>query len=463
MTERKTYTFRGATFAETFAKVTRELGRDATVLERRNVPAGKGRLKGLLGGAQEMVEIIAAPADPGDVDPAADEAAAPARTRPEEAAAGERAPGRSILEKVYRTRTPDALDALGATPESACALPGSASAASPFAQSVAPARASGGLSRGMLGEMLREVRDDLRGAVQDELRSFLALQARGGQPAVGEALLGQYRRLVENEVDPEIARRLVERLHTARGGGGEAAADASLLVRAVAGLLRTSGPLRLEAGRPVVIALVGPTGVGKTTTLAKLAVEYGFRRGRRVGVLNEDLRRPAAEAQLRTLGQFLSAEVATAERPEAARAEIERMRRCDLVLVDTAGRVGRDEAGMESLRAYLDAVGPDETHCVLGAGSSAAGALDAAARFRGAGADRLVVSKLDEAVRFGLLLTLAMRGGLPLSYVTTGPDFVECIRPADGAELAPLVAGLADGLATVAPPETPGAAEAETG
>ncbi len=440
MTKPEAYTFRGATFAETIRKVTRELGRDAVVLERRVLPPEKKRLRGLLGGGQEMIEIIAAPASTG-TPPAPPPSVSPGA-------------GRSILEKVYQTCTPDARAALGAAPDSGETRP---STPLPGGR---PSE-GGALSPGLFEERLLEVRDELRDAVAGELRSFLALQARGGQPIVGDALLATYRRLVENEVEAAIARPLVERLQAACGRApGGVADETGLLLQAIGRGIRTSGPLRLRESGPTIVAVVGPTGVGKTTTLAKLAVEYGFRRSRRVGVLNEDLRRPAAEAQLRTLGQFLSAEVTTAGRPSEARAEIERMQGCDLVLVDTAGRVPGDGAAMETLRAYLEAIRPHETHCVLGAGSSAATAVDAVRRFREAGADRLVVSKIDEAIRFGLLLTLAAHGGLPLSYVTTGQEFVECIRPADGAELAPLVAGLADRLAPLAPA---GAPETEAG
>jgi flagellar biosynthesis protein FlhF len=105
---------------------------------------------------------------------------------------------------------------------------------------------------------------------------------------------------------------------------------------------------------------------------------------------------------------------------------------CDIVLIDTAGRSQRDRDRLAELRAFLDAAQPHETHLVLSCTSSGSTMLEAARKFGELKPNRVIFTKLDEAVNLGVLLSVVQRVNLKLSYLTTGqevPDHIEPSRP----------------------------------
>lgn len=406
----ETYTFRGRTFTEVAQKVTKTLGRNAYIVEKRQVkPDGKkGLIGGLLGGNDEFVEVIASTGSP---------APSPVKR-----------PKTSLLQKTYCPRPEGEADTVLVAPTPR-----------------PPSRRSGreeAVGTGVAAK-LEQMEENLRQSLTAELQSFMSLQACGGLPPVSAPLQQAYRRLVDEDVHPEEARELVEYLYRTLTGAEteKPSVLTDRLCLAMAERMPVAGPIALGANRPTVVAVTGPTGVGKTTAIAKLAVEFVYRRGRSVGILNEDVRRPGAEAQLRNLSQLLGVSVAAAETPERALEELRHMRDLDLVLVDTVGRVPGNDSGMEGLKAFLQAVRPDETHTVVSCDASVRSALLSAVRFKEAGSDRLIVSKIDEAPVCGLVQTLAARGGLPLSYVTTGQSYTVPVTPADGVSLARLILG----------------------
>jgi len=173
----------------------------------------------------------------------------------------------------------------------------------------------------------------------------------------------------------------------------------------------------------------------------KLAFEFVVKQNKRVGVITEDVRRPGAVEQLRSLDQFLGLPVVCAESAERAREELGSMQTLDLILVDTAGRAPQSHRAWEDLTAFLEAMRPDETHLVLSAGSAERTLLDAIERYGPARWDRILLSKLDEAVSYGPILNLADRSALRLSYVTTGQEYMETLHPADKESVAQLVLG----------------------
>ena len=115
------------------------------------------------------------------------------------------------------------------------------------------------------------------------------------------------------------------------------------------------------------MALVGPTGVGKTTTIAKLAANYRLREKKRVGLITVDTYRIAAVEQLRTYADIIDLPMEVVSTPREMREAVARMRNLDLVLMDTAGRSPRDEIKIQELRSLLAEAEADEVHLVLSA------------------------------------------------------------------------------------------------
>jgi flagellar biosynthesis protein FlhF len=180
-----------------------------------------------------------------------------------------------------------------------------------------------------------------------------------------------------------------------------------------------------------VVALLGPTGVGKTTTLAKLAARYIIRHGRgHVALVSTDGYRIGAHAQLTTLGQLLGVPVYQAESAEELRRLLPGLNDKRLILIDTPGMSPRDEHLQEQLQA-LAGLSEVRLYMVLAA-NMARGALgETLRRFGQAPLSGVVLTKLDEAESLGEAFSaLIGYGGLRLSYLGTGQRIAEDLEPA---------------------------------
>jgi flagellar biosynthesis protein FlhF len=190
------------------------------------------------------------------------------------------------------------------------------------------------------------------------------------------------------------------------------------------------------------VALVGPTGVGKTTTIAKLAANYRLREKQRVGLITVDTYRIAAVEQLRTYADIIDLPMEIVSTPREMHQAVARMADLDLILMDTAGRSPRDEVKIQELKSLLGEAAPDEVHLVLSSVASAASLVKTAEQFAAVGTTSLVLTKLDEAASLGNLLTLVRGSGLPLSYLTHGQNVPDDIAAADSRKLARAILGL---------------------
>jgi flagellar biosynthesis protein FlhF len=244
-------------------------------------------------------------------------------------------------------------------------------------------------------------------------------------------------KLVQQAIPETLARRLVESAVVEAGG----ARDDDLkvhdaLVSVMARMLPTAGPPRIRSSRTTRIALVGPTGVGKTTTIAKLAAHLALKERRSCGFLAADTYRIAAVDQLKRYAQLMSAPMRIARTAEDVSRAAAALSSCEIVFMDTAGRSPRDSARMEELRTFLRAARSDEVHLVLSLASDTKALFTAIDRFRPLGVTRLILTKADETERAGGILQAVARAGLPVSHVTTGQGVPDDIALADSRDLA---------------------------
>lgn len=194
--------------------------------------------------------------------------------------------------------------------------------------------------------------------------------------------------------------------------------------------------------RPLVVALVGPTGAGKTTTAAKLALHPRAFGMLRVGLLTLDTFRVAALEQVQTYAEIASLPFEVVYDAAEIPGALERLRGCDVVLVDTPGRSPR-AADLGEWRRLLDALRPDEVHLALPAGLRVDVAFGMAEAFRPLGVTHLLLTKLDEVPGEGGVAELVELLGLPARWVTDGQEV-----PADLRAAAPR---LLDSFAAPAP------------
>jgi len=196
------------------------------------------------------------------------------------------------------------------------------------------------------------------------------------------------------------------------------------------------------ASAPTVMALVGPTGVGKTTTLAKIAAEASMRRGLKVGLINLDSYRVAAFDQLATYARLLGVPFRSANSAEDLRAAIADFQNLDLVLLDTTGRSPKDPDSLRELNQLLGELPEVRSFLVVSATTRDTELLETAQRFSHFRPEGLVFSKLDEASVYGSIVNLAGRTKLPLCFFTTGQRVPEDLEEATPERLASLVLDL---------------------
>jgi flagellar biosynthesis protein FlhF len=256
-------------------------------------------------------------------------------------------------------------------------------------------------------------------------------------------LVPTYANLLEAEVPEVLARRLVrhvaERLEPEEIHRPEVVRDA--LRDAVESCLQIAPPIAAMAGTRRIVALVGPTGVGKTTTVAKLAANFKLVHGLRPGLVTVDTYRIAAVEQLRTYAEIIDLPLAVANAPSEMRRAIDELGDVDLVLIDTAGRSPRDEVKIRELAEFLAETPPDEVHLVLSAVAGERSLRAAVERFSIVRADRLILTKLDEADGLGGILAVLGQANRPVGYLTTGQAVPDDIEPANRTRLARLILG----------------------
>ncbi len=285
--------------------------------------------------------------------------------------------------------------------------------------------------------------NDRLDSIQRMLESLNKARHLGGDSEVPPELFQLYTELLDADVEDDVARDLSFRLR--RHVKPEQLHDHDLCKSLLTGLVesdfRIASPIKTTPGRRRVVALIGPTGVGKTTTIAKLAANFRLRDGIKIGLVTVDTYRVAAVEQLRTYAEIIDLPMKVVTNSIEMRRALDELVGLDLILIDTGGRSPRDELKIQELKSLLAEAQVDEVHLVLSLTAGVSSLKATVEKFSSANTTALILTKLDEAAGMGSLLTAARRLPLPVSYLTTGQDVPDDIEMANACRMARLVLG----------------------
>ena len=203
--------------------------------------------------------------------------------------------------------------------------------------------------------------------------------------------------------------------------------------------IRIANGITLYSDRPKVVALIGPTGVGKTTTLAKIAARFVLEHGTRVALITADTYRISAVEQLKTYSDILGLPLEIVYNPQALKEAIEKHKDKQLILLDTAGRSQYNSYQMDELKELLDIDVEIEKHLVMSATTKTSDGMELLENFAVCRPDRVIFTKVDETMTHGLILNILQRRRAALSYLTNGQSVPDDMEPASVERLAELL------------------------
>lgn len=238
-----------------------------------------------------------------------------------------------------------------------------------------------------------------------------------------------YNNLLKNEVEADIARKIIDMVRERTGRNVSVNEAAAVLYNILAGILGKPETIQIKsAGKPTVVILVGPTGVGKTTTLAKIAANYSLNHKKNVGLITADTYRIAAVEQLKTYAEILGIPVSVIYSPNEISEAINNYSDKDIILIDTAGRSHRNKAQFEELKSLVNTSEADEVYLVMSTTTSARSCREIINNYGFLSNYKFIFTKIDEAPVTGVILNARYQKNKSLSYITTGqsvPDDIE--------------------------------------
>ena len=234
-------------------------------------------------------------------------------------------------------------------------------------------------------------------------------------------------RLMAADIDGDLVQQILDAAER-RSAAGSRGLEGAVLTEIEDRILVNGA--QYAAGGPRVMALVGPPGAGKTTTLAKLAVTCGITARRSLGLISMDDFRVAGADQLRSYATILGAGFQAPDNVGGLAQALEECRAKRLVLIDTPGFGPRDLDRASDLARFLSARPDIATHLVLTASMKSADLTRVAERFEIFHPSSLMFTKLDETACFGTAFSLSARLGKPISFLGTGQEIPDDLAPA---------------------------------
>jgi flagellar biosynthesis protein FlhF len=284
--------------------------------------------------------------------------------------------------------------------------------------------------------------DMLLNEIQD-LKQMMTKLSKQGTAAemLPEPLVKFQERMAEQEIWPEVWESWLAPIQRSLSDGELHEPDAAEALRSEVTTFLND---RIQEGilpDTRIVYVAGPTGVGKTTTIAKLAAEQMFKKQRKVGFITSDTYRISAVEQLRTYASILNVPLEVVQSPGDTQRAISRLEHCDLIFMDTAGRNYRNELLVSELQSLLAPVENSETFLVMSMTGKSADMVQITEHFSKYGLDKVIFTKMDETGTCGPLFNLLHRFPLKLAYVANGQNVPDDLLKPDADWLCKVLLG----------------------
>jgi flagellar biosynthesis protein FlhF len=245
-------------------------------------------------------------------------------------------------------------------------------------------------------------------------------------------------KLIHQEVSKPIIKSIVNQIKKSKEFINPSNIE-DYIITSLSSLIPTTSFEIKKRGKQKVVAIVGPTGVGKTTCIAKLAAISKILNDLKIGIISIDTYRLGAIDQLRIFSEVSNIDMLVAYEAKEMPSLIKKFSDKDLIFIDTAGRGQKNTKELEKTKAFLDAVKIDETYLAVSSTNSTKNLQDVTKKFELFDYSAMIVTKIDEGVVFGNILNVSVSSQKPIIYLTNGQVIPDDIIAADSDYIAKIV------------------------
>ncbi|NWQ39653.1 flagellar biosynthesis protein FlhF [Bacillus sp. EB106-08-02-XG196] len=276
-----------------------------------------------------------------------------------------------------------------------------------------------------------------------EVKGLISAIVMDEKKTIPTAVEKWVQRLREQEVDKEVIEYIIKKMKMRHEIIQNLSThEIEQLFLTIIVQLFEEGKAKDTDSTPFLITLVGPTGVGKTTTIAKLAAARVFQQRQKVGLLTTDTYRIAAVEQLKTYAGILNIPVEVVSNPDELRKSMEALKGCQMVFMDSAGRNYLEDEYIEEINQYLRFDAPQENYLVLSMTTRWRDMRKIVDQMKSVPIDKLILTKWDETSCYGVALNMVYHYPYPLSYVSLGQGVPQDIMKADPHFMAKKILGV---------------------
>ncbi|ADL07879.1 flagellar biosynthesis protein FlhF [Thermosediminibacter oceani] len=290
-------------------------------------------------------------------------------------------------------------------------------------------------------EKLEDIKNEIN-EVKDMLKNLYSRGVHIEKPLPDlPSPLGEiYQRLKLMEIDKDLIDKFIDGLkRDFPGENFDENAAKTYLKNQIISIIKPTEPIKFLESEPSKIVFVGPTGVGKTTTIAKLAAFYTLNQGKKVALVTADTYRVGAVEQLKTYGDLLEIPVEVIFEPKEAPILLKKLSGYDLILIDTMGTSPRNKMQIKKIKGLIENIKPTETHMVISATTRTGDIYEILENYKEINYQKLIFTKLDETRTYGLILNAIYSTNCSPSYLTVGQNVPDDIEVASAAKIADLI------------------------